>query len=42
MFSNAPSWDITRDSSMGQNVIPHGTLSEETRYNLRMNVMFFL
>ena len=32
MFSNAPSWDINRVRFIGQNVIPHGTLSEEIRY----------
>ena len=29
MFNNPPSWDFTSDSSMGQNEMPNGTLSEE-------------
>jgi len=33
MFSNFPCWEITQDSSEGQNVIPHGTLREGIRYN---------
>ena len=32
MFSNVPSWDISRVRFIDQNVIPHGTLSEEIRY----------
>ena len=34
MLISVSSWDITRDSSMNQNVISHGTLSEEIRYHL--------
>ena len=34
MLISVSSWDITRDSSMDQNVISHGTLSEEIRYHL--------
>jgi hypothetical protein len=31
MFINAPSWGITRNTFMSQNVITYGTLSEEIR-----------